>query len=51
MSVFIRDNTLKGSKMHRYNDIHEIAKTLISGVLSHSIIKDKVNEWVGGIPI
>ena len=30
MSVSRHDNTLKGSKIHRYNDIREIAKTPIS---------------------
>ena len=29
-TVFRHDNTLKGSKIHRYNDISEIAKTPIS---------------------
>ena len=28
--VYRHDNTLKGGKIHHYNDIHEIAKTSIS---------------------
>ena len=35
-SVSRHDNTLKGSKIHRYNDIREIAKTLISPPSSSS---------------
>ena len=35
-SVSIHDNTLKGGKIHCYNDIHEIAKTPISPSSSSS---------------
>ena len=35
-SVSIHDNTLKSGKIHRYNDIREIAKTLISPSSSSS---------------
>ena len=35
-NVSIHDNTLKGGKIHRYNDIREIAKTPISSSSSSS---------------
>ena len=35
-SVSIRDKALKGGKIHRYNGIREIAKTLISPSSSFS---------------
>ena len=37
-SVSIHDKTLKGGKIHRYNDMHDIAKTPISPTTSSSSV-------------
>ena len=48
-SVSIDDNTLKGGKIHHYNDIHEIAKTPISPSPASSS-NGPVQNWYKYLP-
>ena len=49
-SVSIHDKTLKGGKIHCYNDIREIAKIMIFPSSSSSLLNGLAQNWYKYLP-